>query len=214
MGREPVLIFLSRSHETRETLARDLDGLRSEFPDLKINGMDMSALSVAAASAPQIVVLDLENWVPSDEMALSDLRAQGYDGPVVVLTKRIDEASSSSYASERVVFFDRGRGGKELLGITRRLILGSIIAARKHPRHPTDQTAEIQIEGQPHIYNCRVRNLSKGGAYLEIERAVNMRVGSTVFLKIHLNQVGKVYSVRARVAWLKLPGFGVEFIGE
>ena len=45
------------------------------------------------------------------------------------------------------IFFDREKGNTEFLGIARRMLLGSLIAARKHPRHATKEKAEVQVEG-------------------------------------------------------------------
>ena len=56
--------------------------------------------------------------------------------------------------------------------------------------------------------------MSKGGAFLEIETAFPIKVGELLTVKIRLAQVNRIYTVRARVAWVKLPGFGVQFIGE
>jgi hypothetical protein len=213
MTRPIKIILLSRSIETREELARELDALRSDFPDFEFVTLDMNAMNSVDNTA-QLVMLDLEKWVPSDEMALSDLRGAGFDGSVIVLTKRVDEAASQSYGTEKVIFYDRTKGIRELLGITKRTLLGSLIAARKHPRHPTNETAEMQIDGIRGTYVCNLKNLSKGGAYLELTRALNIRIGDTVILKINLEKVNRVYSVRARIAWIQSPGLGVEFLSN
>jgi hypothetical protein len=211
MTRPIKIILFSRHAETREELARELDALRTDFPDFEFVTFEMNAMSSVDKTA-QLVMLDLETWIPSDEMVLSDLRAAGFEGSVIVLTKRVGESSSQSYGTEKVIFYDRSRGIRELLGITKRTLLGSLVAARKHPRHPTNETAEMQIDGIRGIYICNIKNLSKGGAFLELTRALNIRIGDTVILKINLEKVNRVYSVRARIAWIQSPGLGVEFL--
>ena len=207
----PSLILLGRSSVTRNELAKDLDCLKDDFPDLQIVKLDLSLLS-AVNRTSQLVVIDLENWQPSDELVINDLRNQGYEGPIVVLTTRVDEATSNSYTSEKILFFDRGKGVEELRGVTRRMLLGSLIASRRHPRHPTNEKAELQLENQRDTFACSVRNLSAGGAFIEFERVVLLRVGATVSLRIHLPRVGRIHSVKARVAWIKGTGIGVEFL--
>jgi hypothetical protein len=207
------LIILSRHSKTREELARDLETMRDEFSDLVVLGYDMSQLTTFNKDA-QLVVVDLEKWMPSDELVLSELRTAGYNGPVIVLTKRLNESASADYAAEKIIFFDRSKGNQELSGIARRMLVGSLIAARKHPRHPTDESAEVQVAGNPKFFACKVRNMSKGGAFLELDTACALHVGDLLTVKIRLAQVNRIYTVRARVAWVKMPGFGVQFQGE
>ncbi len=210
MSVTPILVILSRNPGKRAELAREFESLRADYTDLEIETYDM-ALMPRFDKKVHTVVLDLEEWVPSDEMVLSDLRNGGYRGPVVVLSKRIDEASSQSYSSDNIVFFDRSRGMNDLLGIMKRVMLGSMVAARRFPRHATDETAEIQIENQGIKFNCKVRNLSKGGALLEADRALAIRVGTQLKVKFHLKAMSRVYSVNARVAWINHLIFGIEF---
>ena len=207
------LIILSRQAKTRDELAREMETMRDEFADLVVLGYDMSQISTFNKDA-QLVIVDLEKWVPSDELALSELREGGYNGPVIVLTKRLTESASADYAAERIIFFDRTKGNQELAGIARRMLLGSLIAARKHPRHQTNEMADVQVAGNPKFYECKVRNMSKGGAFLEIQTAFAIDVGDIVTVKIRLAQINRLYTVKARVAWVKLPGFGVQFMGE
>lgn len=214
-AREPVtttgIIILSRESKNRDELKRLFGGLNYEFDNLSVTALDMNHLAYIDKGA-RLVILDLEKWFPSDELALNELRIHGYTGPVVVLTKRLHENASATYGEERVIFFDRARGIDELVGIGRRLIHGEASYPRKHVRHVTNEQAEVRIDGNPSVYVCRVRNISKGGALLIAEQALTLGVGDSVVLKIHLTQLNRLYHVRARVAWIKLPRFGVEFV--
>lgn len=207
------IVILSRDPKTRDDISRLFAGLDIAYGELPVTVLDMSLLSRIENQA-KLVVLDLETWVPSDEMALNELRGGGYAGPVIVLTKRLNEAASASYLEERVIFYDRSNGIDELLGIGKRLIQGALNHPRKYPRHFTNERAELRIDGQAATFSCKLRNLSKGGALLEVERSFAIRIGDVVALRIHLTQLNRVYNVRARVAWVRMPRFGVEFIAE
>lgn len=209
----PSLYIFGRNQKKLEELAQEFDSLRTEFINLQIHTCDMTQLASFDHSA-QLVMIDLEEWIPSDELVLSELRDNGYAGPIIVLTKKITESAGADYAKDRIVFFDRSRGARELFGITRRNLLGTLIAARKHPRHPTNEKAHVQIEGSQAVLSCKVVNISKGGALLQFDKAVSLRIGDHLLVKIKLTQLNRLYSVRARVAWVKLPTFGVEFLGE
>lgn len=205
------IVILSRENKTRGELKRLFEGLNYEFANLKVVALDMNQLGHIEPDA-RLVVLDLETWIPSDELALNEVRVNGYEGPVVVLTKRLSENASSTYGEEKVIFFDRGRGIDELLGIGKRLIQGQAGSARKFIRHFTNEKAEVRIDGNPSVFQCKVRNISKGGALLIADQAFALGVGDNVVLKIHLTQLKRLYHVRARVAWIRLPKFGVEFV--
>lgn len=207
------LVILSRQSKTREELTTEMKELRDEFPELVVSAFDLKQLQRFEKNV-QLVIVDLENWVPSDELVLSELRESGYDGPVIVLTKRLSESASADYAAERIIFFDRSKGQRDVGGIARRMLVGSLIAARKHPRHATNENAEVRVDGNPTYYKCKVCNMSKGGALFEMVTAFNIKVGDNVVVKIRLEKLGRIYTVKARVAWIKLPTFGVQFVGE
>lgn len=207
------VVILTRNPRGMGDVSRLFAGLDPEHGDLPVAILDMVHLDHVDPTV-KLVVLDLENWLPSDELALNELRKSGYAGPVIVLTKRLAEAASLGYTEERIVFYDRSHGENELMGIGKRLIRGGAPHPRKHPRHFTNENAELRLDGQPHIYAVKIGNLSKGGALVEVERSFAIRVGDVVVLKIHLTQLNRLYSVRARVAWVRMPRFGVEFIGE
>jgi hypothetical protein len=205
------IVILSRESKTREELKRTFDGLIYEFANLSIATLDMSHLGHIEPKT-RLVILDLETWIPSDELALNELRINGYEGPVIVLTRRLSESAGTSYGDEKVVFFDRAHGIDELLGIGKRLIKGQAGSARKFIRHFTNEKAEVRVDGLSSVYLCKVRNISKGGALLIAEQTLSLGIGDNVVLKIHLTQLKRLYHVRARVAWIRLPKFGVEFV--
>jgi PilZ domain len=211
-GKQGVVI-LSRDARTRADLSRLFSGLDVDGNSLPVAAMDLALLAMVGPEV-KLVVLDLENWVANDELALNELRTAGYDGPVIVLTKRVGEASSVGYIEERIIFYDRTHGVDEILGIGRRLIEGALRYPRKHPRHITNETAEVWLEGSTSTFTCKVRNISKGGALLELVQTRALVSGDLATLKINLSQLKRIYHVKCRICWVALPKFGVEFTGN
>ena len=76
--------------------------------------------------------------------------------------RKLGETAPTTRAFDKVVFLDKPYDEKEMVGIVRRMILAPIIAARKHPRHDTNEQAEVQVEGTGGVHKCLVRNISKG----------------------------------------------------
>jgi len=73
---------------------------------------------------------------------------------------------------------------------------------RKNSRETIRFKAEIMVDGNRH--NCRILNISTGGAKIEIDRHINRGIG--VFL-----QIGKFGQFRATVVWQQNREMGVKF---
>ena len=212
----PGVVLLSRDSATRGQLIRELDGLRDQFENLRINGVDPSALPNDLETNAQVVVIDVAVGTHIDEVSITSLRALGFNGPVLVLgQKELKSPASSLRVLDRVIFLSKPYDSKAMLGLVRRMILAPIIAARKYPRHTTNETAEVQVDGKGPYHSCRVKNMSKGGAYLDFDRSLHVRIGDLVILKIKLGTLNREYLLKARVAWLNRgAGFGIEFVAS
>jgi hypothetical protein len=210
----PGVLLFSRDPKNRGELIRELDALRDQFENLRINGVDPSSLPEDIEKNAQVVIIDLAQWSPSDEATISGIRASGFKGPMLILGRKDPgEELPSTRVFEKIVFMAKPYDAKEMLGVVRRMVLAPVIAARKFPRHNTNEKAELQIEGQPAFHLCKVRNMSKGGAYLAFERSLHVRIGDVVVLKIRLGSLNREYLIKARVAWLdRAAGFGIEFV--
>jgi hypothetical protein len=211
----PNLILLSRYLQSRDALTLEFEKLRGEFPNLRVHGLDPASLVTEFNISAEGVVVDLGQWSKNDESIVDKLRAANYAGGIIIISHRDAKALPAPTHFEKIVFLDKPYKDDELLGLVSRMLLAPVIAARKFPRHPTDEAADLQIDGRlGAVFKCRVRNMSKGGAYLEPERPLHVRIGDSVTLKISLGEVKRVYAMRARVAWINTekPGFGVEFV--
>jgi hypothetical protein len=212
----PNLILLSRSKPARDLLNTKFSGLCGELSNLRIIPIEIEQLATQAADSIQGVVFDVENYSPADEAIIIKLRDHGYVGGVLVLGQR---AAGSGFPQTRffdkVVFVDKPYDDKDVIGIVRRMLLAPIIAARRYPRHETNETAELHFETTHLSQVCKVKNMSKGGAYLEFGKSMAVRIGDAVTLKIKLGQLNREYALKARVAWINpRGGFGVEFVNS
>jgi Tfp pilus assembly protein PilZ len=211
---ESRLVLLTKTPQARAELTRELEILKDEFPNLVISGLDLSLSAAIADKSPQAIVLDLEDWTPSDELVLLELRSRGYAGPILILSKRaISVETPDKGVPDRDVVLVKPFARMELLGIVRRMILAPLVASRRHTRHPTNEMGELRIPGKQGFLPCRVRNLSKGGAYIELEHPLSLRIGDELVVKVRLAAMGRSYEMRARVAWMNArgTGLGVEF---
>ena len=86
-----------------------------------------------------------------------------------------------------------------------------------HRRYPTSQNAEIETSGTRYL--SRVRNLSKGGAFLEFLTPPGLKNGELLKVKLELKDLNRTYTFPAKVVWTHKHGsrglgIGVEFTGH
>jgi Tfp pilus assembly protein PilZ len=118
-----------------------------------------------------------------------------------------------------IVFLPKPFETKDLLGIVRKQLKAGKVAQQRFRRFATSQDAEIQIESTGGRLNTRVRNLSKGGAYLEFMIPSALKVGEFLTVKLELKDLQRTYTFPAKVVWSNRHGsrglgIGVEFTGR
>jgi hypothetical protein len=90
---------------------------------------------------------------------------------------------------------------------------GTILSyrGRTSGRHSVDLAAAIRVPGaQVRAQICRLRNLSLGGTFVELER---LPMGTRVNLTFGLPRVSERLSLDAVVTWANEDGVGVQFVG-
>lgn len=197
-----ALYIASRTEEENQILKRKLEVLREEFGDLRFVGLHPQGLARSAQENMAVVLINVTEWTPIENLVLSGLRDAGYTGPVMVVAKVMaDTALRQLRSNQAVVFLEKPFETKDLIGIMRKMLLARAVAQRIHRRFNTDEMAEIVPFGQSNVYSSRVCNMSKGGAYLEFFRSAPIRKGDMVRLKVELKEVNRVYTVPAKVVW-------------
>lgn len=80
-------------------------------------------------------------------------------------------------------------------------------------RHPTNETAIVEIYGRSGKLYCRMNNLSTTGAFFEVTNAYHTpKKGDLVRVTISLKQIGKTHTVHGQIMWCRGLGMGVAFI--
>ncbi len=83
---------------------------------------------------------------------------------------------------------------------------------RKHPRRAVALRGTIMSSGFPSVINCTVRDLSAGGARLEVETALSIPGIPDAFdLLIHAGRGKEIQQRRCEVAWRAENRLGVSF---
>ncbi|MEK7356673.1 MAG: PilZ domain-containing protein, partial [Bdellovibrionota bacterium] len=166
------------------------------------------------------VVFNFQEWTNKEAVHLEDLKKVGYRGPILVIAKSdVSKAVRAAKATPNLVFLEKPFEMKDLLGIIRKMLLARAVLQRVHRRFATSQDAEVSFLTTGGTMSSRVRNLSKGGAYLEFLQPAPIKVGELVSVKLELKDVNRTYSMQAKIVWTSRTnsrgaGVGIEFVGR
>lgn len=211
----------SRTEEENQLLKRKLEPLSSDFKQMKFIGLHPQGLASSAHDKTAAAIVNVTEWNRNEMSSLVGLRAAGYHGPVLVMAKMTQsQALNSLRVMDSVVFLEKPFEPKDLVGIVRKMLHARAVAQRVFRRFSTDESAEILSVGKTEVFESRVVNLSKGGAYLESIESMPVQIGDLVRLKVALKDVNRSYTVPSRVVWTGRAmegrpgaGTGVQFVG-
>jgi hypothetical protein len=210
----------SRTEQENYLLLKKLESLEFEFKDVKLASVHTAGLVMSVDRLTAAVILNLNEWTPKEAIMIQELRRVGYVSPILVTAKADPVVVNKDLRlMNDVVFLPKPSDVKDLLGIMRKLLLTREVPQQKHRRFPTQQDAELEIEATGGRMVTRVRNLSKGGAYLEFLTPSPLKVGEFVKVKLELKDLQRVYTLPAKVVWSNRHGsrglgIGVEFTGR
>ena len=157
------------------------------------------------------------SFTSQHRQAFKRARDKGYQGPLLVVSKLESPGFLSEIrAAPNAHFLERPFDPRDLLGIVDKFVRELQVQQRIHRRFVTDEIAEVDVAGER--ARTVVRNLSRGGAYFEVEEGPLPLCGAEVTLRISLRDVRRTYVMPAKVVWVSLsgtdgrPGVGIEFM--
>ena len=219
MGRTSVFIA-SRTEQENYILQKKLESLEYEFQGVKFSSVHTAGLVLAVDRLTAGVVLNLPEWSAKEAIMIQELRRTGYHGPILVMAKADPAVVNRDLrAVSDVVFMAKPYDTKDLLGIVRKQLTARAVSQQRFKRFATSQDAELEIEATGGRMITRVRNLSKGGAYLEFMTPSILKIGDFVKVKLELKDLQRVYTFPAKIVWSNRHGsrglgIGVEFTGR
>ncbi|MES2854707.1 MAG: PilZ domain-containing protein [Bdellovibrionota bacterium] len=214
-----VNVFIaSRTEQENYILQKKLEPLEHEFKGLTISGVHPAGLPLSVDSRTAIVVYNFNEWTTREASSLEELKKAGYRGQILILAKaEISRAMKTVTNTRGILFLEKPFVHKDLVGILRKLLTARQVDQQVHKRYPTSQEARVDIVMQGENVNTRVRNLSKGGAYLEFLTQAPVEIGEKILVNLELQDLKRTYQMPARVVWTarggRGGGVGVEFTG-
>lgn len=214
-----TIFIASRTEQENYILQKKLESLEFEFKDVKIASVHTAGLLASVDRVTAAVILNVNEWSVKEAAIIQELRRSGYVSPILITAKADAVAVNKDLRSmSDVVFLPKPYDPKDILGIMRKMLMVREVSQQRHRRFATTQDAEIEIESTGSSLISRVRNLSKGGAYLEFMTPSPLKVGEYVKVKLELKDLQRTYTLPAKVVWANRQGsrglgIGVEFTG-
>lgn len=213
-----TFFIASRTEQENYILQKKLESLEFEFADVKFVGVHLQGLPQSVDRLTTAILMNLNEWSPKEATFLKELRSHGYANPVLITAKSDTSTTLRELrATPGITFLPKPFETKELIGLVRKMLLARQISQQVHRRYLTAQDAEIEMGGVKLV--TRLRNLSKGGAYLEFLTPLTMTIGEYVSVKLELKDLKRTYTFPAKVVWANKHGnrglgIGVEFTGR
>lgn len=214
----PAILIASRSETENQILSKKLAPLSEGLPFRLFTG-HLQGVSHAVDAHMSLVILNMAEWSEANWTPYQDLRKSGHKEWILVMAKGSFPKQISDLATrEAVVFMEKPFESRDFLGLVHKILVSRSVAQRIHRRYHTNQQAELEFSNVNHKIQSKVRNLSKGGAYIEVPAVAPAAVGDVLRLRLSLNQLHKTYMMPARVIWKGRDengsfGIGVEFCG-
>lgn len=217
----PIIFLASRTEEANQILQRRLEPIANEFSNVRFVSFHTQGLLSSIDDSVDLVFLNFQDWSRTELSYLLSLREAGYMGPVIVLAKaKNGEPMKTLSTMEGVTLVEKPFETRDLIGITKKTLSRAVVTQRIYRRYETDEDAEVEFFGANDRFKSKVRNLSKGGAYLELFDDAAIKVGDILKLRLELHQVKRTYTLPAKVVWTgrsrtqSSQAVGVEFIGR
>lgn len=199
-------------------LRRKLAPLLAGPDGLRLAVSQPQGLAVQWDGSAVAAIISTMSFRDQHRAAFRALRDGGFDGPVLIVAKEPSAAFLTELSrAPNAHFLERPYEARDLIGIVSKFVHDRKVQQRFHRRFATQAAA--QLNGDSGQARTVLRNLSRGGALLEIQDGPLPERGATVTLTIALRDVRKSYALPAKVVWSsrgggdRLPSVGVEFTG-
>lgn len=224
--RPKQIILASRTEQENAILRKKLNSLVEIVPGgARITTTRPQATKLELGGNPDLVIFNFNDWNQNELQFVEGLRKEGYERMIMILAKADAPTAVQNLALlERVVYLEKPFEIRDLVGIAEKAISQQTVAQRIYRRFNTEQQATVEFSGGETGGNraiaSRIFNMSKTGAYLELNSLQDVSVGETVKLRMELEDVSRTYVMPAKIVWTQImgrtggTGVGVHFTGR
>ncbi len=224
--RPKQIILASRTEQENAILRKKLNSLVEIVPGgARITTTRPQATRLELGGNPDLVIFNFNDWNQNELKFVEGIRSEGYERMIMILAKADAPTAVQNLALlERVVYLEKPFEIRDLVGIAEKAISQGAVAQRIYRRFNTEQQAMVEFgvgeSGKGRAIASRIFNMSKTGAYLELNSLQDVSVGETVRLRMELEDVSRTYVMPAKIVWTQImgrtggTGVGVHFTGR
>lgn len=215
------LILASRTEHENALLHRKLFSLNEILPEgVRITTTRPQATKLELAGNPDLILFNFNDWNQDELRWVEGLRREGYRNMIMILAKaQAPTAVQNLQLLERVVYLEKPYENRDLVGIAEKALSTGSVIQQIHRRFNTEQEAQVEF-GVGRMVSSRIFNMSKTGAYLELNALQDVKIGTEIKLRMELEDVSRTYIMPARIVWSQVmgrtggTGLGVHFTGR
>lgn len=228
--RPKQIILASRTEQENAILRKKLNSLVESVPGgARITTTRPQATKLELGGNPDLVIFNFNDWNQNELQFVEGLRKEGYERMIMILAKADAPTAVQNLALlEKVVYLEKPFEIRDLVGIAEKAISQGAVAQRIYRRFNTEQQATVEFSGTDsggksggtRAIGSRIFNMSKTGAYLELNSLQDVNVGEMVKLRMELEDVSRTYVMPAKIVWTQImgrtggTGVGVHFTGR
>lgn len=220
-GRSKQVLLASRTENENSLLQRKLSSLVEVVSgDVKFTSTRPQATKLELGGEPDLVIFNFNNWNQNELNWVEDLRREGYQNMIMILAKAdAPTAVRNLQMLERIVYLEKPFENRDLVGIAEKALKQGRVAQQVYKRFATEQQALVEFTAGGSV-GSRILNMSRTGAYLELNRLQDVKVGDTVKVRMDLDDVSRTYVMPARIIWTQVmgrtggTGVGLHFTGR
>ena len=214
------VILASRTEEENAILRKKLLTLTESVKGgVRLTTTRPQATKLELAGQPDLVIFNFNDWNNDELDWVTGLRSEGYKRMIMILAKAdAPTAVQNLQLLERVVYMEKPFEIRDLVGIAAKALKKGAVEQQIYRRFATEQSAIVEFGKGKNMIGSKVCNMSKTGAYIELNALQDVRVGENVKLRLELNDVSRSYVMPARVVWTSSSGssgtgVGLHFTG-
>jgi Tfp pilus assembly protein PilZ len=188
--------------------------------DCQVSNDNITSRSLLTHDRFDLFVMAASRFYPREYRFLLDLRRKRVDTNVLILAGKLGFEHFFEHRERKGIhLLEKPFDDADMMSIAKKLLQNPSLQQQKFKRYSTEVSSRIEglltKQSQPAV----MRNLSRGGAFIELKDRPQFHVGDLVRLHIELSDVDRKYSLSGRVVWetdrtksTGQPGFGMEFV--
>lgn len=210
-------MMVSPKNESAQKITEELE--RNKL--YRVNLIDAAkALEYLKKSRVDCMVFNFDTFTADKAKFAAQIRQIGYNFPIINFATHVHkEALHSLNKIDKTILIEKPFESKDVWGIAQKLVQGKQVAQRVFRRFYTNQQVTIEKSQTGDTLAGKVFNMSRGGAYLEVDTNKNIYSGDILKLTVPLEKVSRSYVVDVEVVWKAERGYwqgqnavGVKFV--